>query len=102
MDKDDWEAMQVQKQNDASMGKIREALTDISSRLQVQYPNLNFKIQSFDEGISLIVRQPSGADVAKISYVNNQYTFTIAGQARKRVTLDQAAKLLEDVLVTLS
>ncbi|MCU0482312.1 MAG: hypothetical protein MUE54_14050 [Anaerolineae bacterium] len=102
MDKADWEAMQARKQNDVSMGKIREVLSDISSRLQPQYPNLNFKIHAFDEGVSLIVRQSSGADVAKIIYEDNQYTFTIAGQPRKRVTLDQAEKLLEETLAKLS
>ncbi|MDX2077049.1 MAG: hypothetical protein SFZ02_11500 [bacterium] len=102
MDKEDWEAMQAQKQKSASTGGIREALRDVSERLQAQYPNLTFKIHPFDDGISLIVRQPTGADVAKIIYENNQYTFTIAGQPRKRVTFDQAVNLLEEALATLA
>ena len=98
MDKEDWEAMQAQKQKSASTGGIRDSLRDISERLQTQYPNLTFKIHTFDDGVSLIVRQPTGTDVAKIIYENNQYTFTIAGQPRKRVTFDQAVNLLEEVL----
>jgi hypothetical protein len=102
MDKDDWEAMQAQKHKSASTGGIRDSLRDISERLQALYPTLIFKIHPFDNGVSLIVRQPTGADVAKIIYENNQYTFTIPGQPRKRVTLDQAVNLLEEALATLS
>ncbi len=91
MDKDDWLGMQADSQ-----------LRDLLGRLREQYPNLKMKVHVFGGGVSLIVNQPTGADVAKIIYEDNQYTFTIAGQPPKRVTLDQATKLLEETLAKLS
>ncbi len=91
MDKDDWQGMQADKQ-----------LRDLLGQLRDQYPHLKAKVHVFGGGVSLILTQPTGADVAKIIYEKNQYTLTLAGQAPKRVTFDQAEKLLEETLATLS
>ena len=91
MDKDDWLGMQADSQ-----------LRDLLGRLREQYPNLKMKVHVFGGGVSLIVNQPTGADVAKIIYEKNQYTITVAGQSPKRVTFDQAMKQLEEALATLS
>ncbi|MCL4254984.1 MAG: hypothetical protein KJ043_14565 [Anaerolineae bacterium] len=91
MDKDDWQGMQADKQ-----------LRDFAGQLRDQYPHLRVKVHVFGGGVSLIVTQPTGADVAKIIYEKNQYIVTTVGQPAKRVTFDQATKQLEEALSKLS